>query len=200
MKAFFKKISPHRWISLSSPVTLGFALLGLIATLLGMLTAGASTRALFSIYRSSLADVLFYPRLFLHVLGHQDFSHYALNMGLFLVLGPLVERHYGAKRYLLMLMLTALITGLFHLLLSPLSAGLGASGLVFMLILLSAASGERPDKKLPLTLVLVALIYLGRELSAALFQNDGISQLAHLIGGLCGMAFGLWQARKGSPA
>ena len=195
IKTFLNKINPKNWVELSSPVTLGFAGLSLFALILGGLTGGASTRALFSIYRSSAADVLFYSRLFLHVLGHGDFTHYAANMGMLLVLGPLVEKHYGSGRYLLMIALTALVTGLFHILLSAGTVSLGASGIVFMLILLSAASG-RQSGKVPLSLLLVALIYLGQEIAGGIFQKDNISQLAHIIGGLCGLAFGLVFQKK----
>ncbi len=199
MAVDWKKLDLRRWIELSSPITLGFALLSLLTLPLAALTGNASTRLLFSVYRSSAADPLFYLRLFLHVLGHADFSHYAGNMALFLVLGPLVEKHYGSGRFVLMLLITALLTALVHLLLSANAAALGASGLVFMLIMLSAISG-RSRGKLPLTLVLVALIYLGRELSEGLLNKDNISQLAHIIGGLCGIGFGLlWQKEKTAP-
>lgn len=184
-----RKMNPKNWVELSSPLTLGFALLSLLALALGALTGGASTRALFSVYRSNAASPLFYPRLFLHVLGHNGFAHYAANMAMLLLLSPLVEKQYGAGRTLLMFLVTALVTGLFHILLSPYTASLGASGIVFMLILLSAAS-TRQGSKVPLTLILVALIYLGQEL-AQMFRADNISQLAHLIGGACGLAFGL---------
>ena len=193
-----KKWELSKYIELSSPVTLFFALLSLISLILGALTGGHSTRLLFSVYRSSPKDVLSYLRLFLHVLGHANFSHYATNMALFLVLGPLVERHYGSRRLLLMLVITALVTGLTYLLLSPDGAALGASGLVFMLILLSAISG-RSQGKLPLTLILVAAIYLGGALADGLFAQDNVSQLAHISGGICGIAFGLFWHKKGRP-
>lgn len=180
----------QQYVELSSPVTLGFAFISLIALGLSAITGGASNRALFSVYRASAADPLSYLRIFLHPLGHADFSHYANNMALFLVLGPLVEKHYGSRKLLIMLVVTALVGGLAHLLLSPNTAGLGASGLVFMLILLSAISG-RSQNKLPLTLILVAIIYLGGELTDALFKKDNISQLAHITGGICGIVFGL---------
>ena len=184
------KLDPRRWVELSSPVTLGFAALSLLALLLQGLTGGASTRALFSVYRFAPGDVLGYLRLFLHVLGHADFAHYAANMGLLLVLGPLVEKHYGSQRYLLMMLVTALVTGLFHILLSGHTVALGASGIVFMLIFLSAISG-RKSGKIPLTLVFVAVIYLGGELTGGLFGRDNINQWAHILGGVCGIAFGL---------
>lgn len=197
MAKLWQKVDPRRWVALSSPVTLGFALAALIALILQGLTGGASTRLLFSVYRAPAGDVLSYPRLFLHVLGHADFAHYAGNMGLFLVLGPLVEARYGSKRFLLMLLITALVTGLAHLLLSPGSAALGASGLVFMLIMLSAI-GAGQGKKVPLTLILVALIYLGGELFGGIFQRDSISQLGHIMGGVCGIVMGLLWKPKGT--
>jgi len=190
MKQVWRKINPGNWIEFTSPLTLGFAGLSLTALILGILTGGGSTRALFSVYRASAASPLFYLRLLLHVLGHANFAHYAANMALFLVLGPLVEQRYGTLRLGLMILLTALITGLSHLLISPDTAVLGASGIVFMLILLSAAAG-RKSGKIPLTLVLVALIYLGQEIAGGILQKDNVSQWAHIIGGLCGMAFGL---------
>lgn len=190
MRIDWKKLAPARWIELSSPVTLGFAALALAALLLGTLTGGATTRLLFSAYRSSWASPLFYLRLFLHIFGHVDFSHYAANMSLLLVLGPLVEKHYGWRRYLTMILLTALATALVHLLLSSGTAILGASGVVFMLVFLAAISG-RASGKIPLTLVLVAVIYLGQELVGGLLGGDNVSHLAHIAGALCGIAFGL---------
>ncbi len=190
-----KKADPRNWVELSSPVTLSFALLSLLAVLLHGITGGASTRALFSIYRAPLSDVLFYPRLFLHVLGHADFAHFAANMGMLLVLGPAMERQYGWKTFLTLIALTALVTGLTSVLLSPNALSLGASGVVFMLIILSASAGHEGGK-VPLTLILVAFIYLGREMAEGLFQRDSISQLAHVAGGLCGVVFGLLIRKK----
>lgn len=188
------KLNPKNWLELSSPLTLGFMGLSLLALLLALLTGGASNRALFSVYRSSAADPLFYIRLFTHVLGHADFAHFASNMAMFLLLAPLVEKTYGAMKTALMFALTALITGLVHILLSASTASLGLSGIIFMLILLSASS-TRKSRKIPLTLLLVAVIYMGQEI-AGFFQKDNVSQLAHLIGGLCGLGFGLLISRK----
>ena len=60
-----------------------------------------------------------------------------------------------------------------------------------MLILLSAASGGS-SQKIPLTLILVAVIYLGKEIYGMVFLNDNISQLSHIVGGLCGIGLGLY--------
>ncbi len=190
LRGLVRKIDPRGWLELSSPVTLSFALLSLLATLLHAVTGGASTRALFSVYRAPLSDPLFVPRLFLHVLGHADLTHLTANLGLLLVLGPPTEKRWGALPFLLLLLATALVTGLVHIALSPVTLSLGASGVVYMLIILSASAG-REGGKVPLTLVLVAFIYLGREIADGMTRRDMISQLAHVTGGLCGVVFGL---------
>jgi len=91
--------------------------------------------------------------------------------------------------------MTAVVTGGLHCLIAPGSALLGASGVVFMLILLSAFTGEK-DGTVPLTLILVALIYLGKEIYGAIAVSDGISQLAHIAGGGCGILSGIVLRKK----
>ena len=63
-------------IRFNAPVLLTFALLSLIALVLGNWTDGDTTWRYFSDYRSSLSDTLTYLRMFTHVLGHADYSHY----------------------------------------------------------------------------------------------------------------------------
>ena len=62
-------------IQYNSPVVLSFALLSLLALLLGQLTGGWTTRALFSVYRAPLTDPLTYVRMVGHVLGHSGYAH-----------------------------------------------------------------------------------------------------------------------------
>ena len=120
----------------NSPVILTFALLSLLALGLGKLTDGWTTQNLFCVYRSPLTDWLTYPRFFLHVLGHPDFAAYCSNIVMLLVVGPTAEERFGGKRILLAIALTALVTGLVLWFFFPNSALMGASGVVFMLIVL----------------------------------------------------------------
>lgn len=90
---------------------------------------------LFCVYRSPLSDPLTYVRLVGHVLGHSGYAHYLSNMMLLLVVGPPLEEKYGSRRLLLCILVTALISGLVQFLCFPKTALLGASGIVFMLIL-----------------------------------------------------------------
>lgn len=151
---------PH--IQYNSPVVLTFALLSLGALALGWATGGWTTLHLFCVYRSPLSDPLTYVRLVGHVLGHSGYAHYLSNMMLLLVVGPPLEEKYGSRRLLLCILVTALISGLVQFLCFPKTALLGASGIVFMLILLSSLSGMRAGA-IPLTLILVAVLYLGGE-------------------------------------
>lgn len=179
----------------NSPVTLTFALISLIILLLGILTKGFTTGLLFCVYRSSLTNPLTYIRVFTHVLGHADWNHFLNNMVLFLVLGPMLEEKYGSKELMKMIAITAVASGVFYMIFFPNSSLLGASGIVFMMIVLSSAAGMK-DGKIPITLILVVVVYLGGEVIGGIGSTDGIAHAAHIIGGLCGAGFGFIHARK----
>ena len=174
---------------------LSFALLSLLALLLGNWTNGAATHQYFSVYRSSLSDPLTYVRFIGHVLGHADYEHYMGNMLLLLLVGPGLEEKYGSGTMVWMILVTALVTGLVHFVFFPGSALLGASGVVFMMIVLSSFTAMRRGE-IPVTLILVVIFYLGGEIMDGLFKKDNISQITHIVGGLCGLIFG-FTVRRG---
>ena len=182
-------------IRYNSPVVLTFALLALLSLLLNLLSGGTANRLIFSVYRCSLLDPLAYIRFFCHVLGHTDINHYMSNMLLLLLVGPPLEEKYGSRFLLRAFAITALATGLAEFLFFPGFALLGASGVVFMMIVLSSFTDMKRGA-IPLTLILVAALYLGGELVAGLTQADNISQLAHIVGGICGIAFGFAFAKQ----
>lgn len=163
--------------------------------MLGTVTQGVSTRMLFAVYHSSFTDPLTYVRMFTHVLGHSGYEHFMGNMMLLLVVGPPLEEKYGSKRLFGCIVLTALVSGLVQFFLFPDTALLGASGIVFMLIVLSSLAGMR-NGAIPLTLILVVVLYLGGEVVDAVSVNDNVSQLTHIIGGLCGAGFGFAMVKK----
>ena len=180
---------PTMKISYNAPVALTFALLSLLALALNYFTNGWTNFHLFSVYRCSLADPLAWFRFFGHVLGHSGYAHYIGNMVLILVLGPNLEDRFGSWTVLFAILLTALVSGVVQFAFFPGTALLGASGIVFMMILLSSFGGVR-NGTIPTTLILVAIFYLGGELWDAIFVDDNISQLTHIIGGLCGTVLG----------
>ncbi len=179
----------------NSPVILTFTAISLAALILNFITRGWSNRTLFSVYRASLLSPLTWLRLFTHVLGHSGYQHFIGNMLLLLVVGPPMEEKYGARKLLIAILITAAITGIAEMLLFPGHALLGASGIVFMLIVLSSLSGMR-EGTIPLTLILVAVLYIGKEVVDMITVRDNISQLGHIIGGICGGAIGFAFQRK----
>ena len=184
----------RRAIRYNAPVTLTFALAAFLALVLDRITGGWSPAKLFCVFRSSLLDPLTYIRAFLHVLGHSSWEHYSGNILLLLVLGPQLEEKYGSRTVLECIAVTAFITGLFQWLLFPGTAVLGASGIVFMMILMASMSGVTRDG-IPLKLILVAVFYIGGEIMA-LTASDNISQLSHILGGMCGAFFGFLLRKK----
>ena len=176
-------------IRFNSPVILSFALLSLLALILDGLTGGRTTMQFFCVYRASLVDPLTYIRFFGHVLGHSGYSHYMGNMLLLLLVGPALEEKYGSRTILLSITITALVTGLVQFIFFPGSALLGASGVVFMMIVLSSFT-EMKRGGIPLTLILVVVFYLGGEIADGLFQSDNVSQMTHIVGGVCGIVLG----------
>lgn len=176
-------------ITYNAPVVLTFSVISFVTLLLGSLTAGKSTWLLFCTYRSSFSDILMYIRLFTHVLGHASLEHFFNNMMLFMLIGPLLEEKYGSKIILEMIVITAGITGILNNLLFPGTALLGASGIVFMFIVLSSLTAFK-EKEIPLTFIIVLVMYIGQEVVNGLFSRDNISQMAHLLGGACGSFFG----------
>ncbi len=180
----------------NAPVTLTFALLAFIALILANFTSGQSTSLVFSVYRSKIG-VLWFVRLFGHVLGHSSLAHYTGNMTLFLLLGPVLEEKYGSKNLVEMISIVAVISGLVNIIFFPHVVLLGASGIVFMMIILVSATDMRRGE-IPITMILVIVIYLGTEIWNMVTVKDNISQLTHIIGGICGAVFGYLYRTKGS--
>ena len=78
------KFSGKIKLSFNSPVVIGFTLICFLALVLGWITRGFTTNALFSVYRSSLLSPLTYVRLFGHVFGHANWEHFIGNIMLLL--------------------------------------------------------------------------------------------------------------------
>ncbi|MGB4626831.1 MAG: rhomboid family intramembrane serine protease [Erysipelotrichaceae bacterium] len=146
-------------------------------------------------YRDSLLNPMMYVRLITHIFGHLGWDHFFGNMSYILLLGPMVEEKYGSDKLIVKIFATALITGILNNVLFPNVALCGASGIVFMLIVLSSVTSVKSGK-LPLTLVLVLIIYLGAEVYNAIMVTDSISQFTHIIGGICGSIFGLFSDKN----
>jgi rhomboid protease GluP len=174
-------------IQYNAPVILTFTFLALASQLMGYLTNGEITTLIFANYRTSFLDPMQYLRLFSYILGHANWAHFSGNFIIILIIGPMLEEKYGSKTLIKLILLTALVTGLIHSLFSN-TALLGASGIVYMFIILSSFTNAQRGR-IPLTLVIVFFVFIGREIFSGAFAQDNISQLAHIIGGICGALF-----------
>ncbi len=176
-------------ISYNSPVILGFTGICFLSLIVGIITKGVSTNLLFSVYRSSLMDPLTYIRFIGHIFGHAGWEHFIGNIMFILVVEPLLEEKYGPSNILFVILSTALVTGLVNFIIFPRIQLLGASGVVFAFILLSSFTSIK-EGSIPLTFILVAVIYIGGQVYDGLFVKDNVSNLTHILGGIVGAGLG----------
>lgn len=188
-KSFLSKIK----ITYNAPVTLTFALISALVLIIGMISGGKFITEFFTapgnIKSSSPFNpsaLLDYFRLFSHVLGHSDWTHFLGNMAFILLLGPVVEERYGSVILSIMMSVTALVTGVLNVCFSPVPL-LGSSDIAFMMILLASFTSISKNQ-IPLSFILILILYIGREILES-GKDENISTLAHIAGGLCGSLF-----------
>lgn len=177
-------------IRYNSPVILTFSILSFLVLLLGYATNDRSNMLCFTVYRSSPFSLFFWIRLIGHVFGHANMQHFTGNILLLLLLGPILEEKYGSRDLAVMILIVAVFTGLVHILLFPNRGLLGASGIVFMMMILASVTGMKRGE-IPLTLIVVSFVYIGQEVITGMSSYDNISHLTHILGGVCGGAFGI---------
>lgn len=176
-------------VSFNSPAVLGFTIICFAALILNWITKGWTNHMLFSVYHSSLTNPLTYVRFIGHIFGHAGWEHFIGNIMLLLVIGPLLEEKYGTSNLIFVILTTALVTGLVNYIFFPNVQLLGASGVVFAFILLSPFTGVK-EGTIPVTLILVALIYIGEQIYSGMFVQDNVSHLTHILGGGVGAGLG----------
>lgn len=176
-------------LSFNAPAILVFVTICVAAQITSVITNGASNSAVFSVYRSSLLNPLTYVRCICHVFGHADWNHLIGNMMYILILGPMIEDKYGTSNTVFVMVITAFTTGIVNMLFFPGVRMLGASGIVFAFILISSIT-TKEDHTIPITFILVALLYIGQQVYQGLFVKDNTSQMAHIVGGVVGSVLG----------
>ncbi|MCL2185692.1 MAG: rhomboid family intramembrane serine protease [Treponema sp.] len=180
----------------NSPVVLTFTLLCAIILLLSYTLLPNLAEYLFMVPGKNHFSIKS-PRNFLsiitHVFGHADWSHLIGNFTLILLIGPMLEAKYSSKNLFFMMLITAFVTGILNIIFFK-SALMGASGIVFMMILLSSFTNFSHGE-IPVTFILVLILYMGVQILES-FRSDNISQFAHIVGGLCGSVFGFLKPPK----
>ncbi len=184
-------------IRYNAPVILTFTIICAVVLLIDQISGGVFIRSFFILPPTLQGSSVFgYLRLVTYVIGHANWTHLISNFSFILLIGPILEEKYGSLPLLLMMIVTALATAVLNLLL--VHAGLyGASGIVFMLILLSSFTNIRQGD-IPITFVLIVALYIVREVINAFTPSD-VSQLAHIAGGIIGGLFGFLLSRHETP-
>lgn len=141
-------------------------------------------------------DPVSYLRLFSYTLGHASWDHLMGNLMTLILIGPILEEKYQTPTLVIMVLITALVTGIVNVLFFS-TALVGASGVIFLMILLVSFANARAGE-IPLTFVAVLVLYLGQQVLDA-FKTDSVSQFAHIVGGLCGSIFGFVALRLQDP-
>lgn len=179
-------------IKWNAPVVLTFALLCTMVFIADKFMMGV-LMPLFTVYPSmNWSNPLAVLGLVTHSMGHASLEHLLGNLTFILLLGPIIEEKYGSAKLIYMMLITALVTGLINVFFFD-TGLMGASGIVFMLILLvsftNVSSGE-----IPITFILVAILFIGKEVLQSVEVNQ-VAESAHIIGGICGSIFG-FRGRK----
>lgn len=185
-------------IRYNSPVVLTFSLICIGVYLIDVIASvgvasnevGRITSTFFMLPGNfSWANPLNYLRMLTYTMGHANQAHIMGNMSIFLLIAPIMEEKYGSSKILLMMVLTALVTAVFQTILFS-SGLLGASGIVFMFIVLVSFADVRKGS-IPLTFILVVLFFIGQEVIHSL-QDNQVSEYAHIMGGIMGAIFGMF--------
>lgn len=166
-----------------------------IATLLGVISNGKITQSVFMTYHTSLTSPMTYVRFVAHIFGHSGWSHFIGNASYLLLLGPMLEEKHGSKELIEVIGIIAVITGIVNYIFLWNVGLCGASGVVFAFIILASFTGFR-EGEIPLTFVLVAVIFIGQQVYEGVAVQNDISNMAHIVGGIVGAVIGYLLNKK----
>ena len=183
----------------NAPVTFSFALICVLVMLLDQYVFPGLVGAYLSAPGADFntGQPAHYFAVLLYVFGHESWTHLGNNFLFLLLLGPILEEKYTPKPLLMMLFTTALVTGIFNILMSqpPL---VGASSLVFMMIMLVSFARTKAGD-IPVSFILIFILFLLAELTRQ-NSNPAVSNMAHILGGVCGTIFGFLKMAAGNSS
>nr|MDA3851792.1 rhomboid family intramembrane serine protease [Spirochaetaceae bacterium] len=158
----------------NAPVTITFSLICAAVLAIDLYFMPGIITSLFTAEGSltfRMDSIPSYIRIFTHIFGHADWNHLLGNITMILLLGPILEEKYGSKNLIWMIFITALVNGLVNGLFFT-SDLLGASGVLFMMILLASFANIK-EGEIPITFILVFALYLLKEI-IKIYQEDQI--------------------------
>ncbi|UNT96360.1 rhomboid family intramembrane serine protease [Allobaculum mucilyticum] len=172
----------------NAPVILTFALICTVVLVISEMDGYRIASEWFVTRRGSFLEPRTWITMVTYVFGHSGIDHFMSNMMLLLLTGPVVEEKYGSLSTAVIMLVTAVVTALANMIVTP-NGLIGCSGIVFAFIILcSMTSFSRGE--IPLTMVLVIVLYLGSEIVSGFTAQDDVSHMAHILGGIAGAVFG----------
>jgi membrane associated rhomboid family serine protease len=203
-RLFALQLQPHspsfskmvELIEIDAPFSLIFSLICVLVQSFSFIFGSSFATTYFGVPSLSGFDflsLLSYFRIISQIFGHSNWQHLSGNITYVLLIGPNCEREFGCYKICVIVFLTAISSSLAHIFFGPRnSIQLGASGVVFMFILLNSLV-ENKSNHIPLTFICQLGIWCTKEVVAHLFDQDGgISHIAHLTGALVGTLSGYY--------
>ncbi len=180
-------------IQATAPVTLLFSAICILVFILQhatplqvvetIFTVGGNASSSTPFNRTSIQD---YITIITHVFGNTTWQHLALSTLSILLLGPSIEEAYGKGLLILMLSITAFITGVLSTLFVSTQIS-GSQGIVILFLIVSILSHAK-TKSIPLSILFASLLYV-----VSIFidsETPSISEkIIPCLGALCGSTF-----------
>lgn len=179
----------HKILSFESTLTILLILISFIGILLSQTIVPGFNEKFFAVRYHH-----FDTSIILHIFGHANWSHFINNVAFIAMLGPSIEDKYGTVLTAIMVLITSLVTGLCTCFLGfgPIfsSGSYGLSTIVFMFIILNAFQSDE-DEGIPVTSIILLLIWVLPEIIAIFKTHDSIAHGNHIMGAICGLLFGI---------
>ena len=196
-----KKFKFNLKIAVDAPVTVSFALISVLLFLLDTLAfKGSLSSKIFSSPTSAagqapfvLSNPLSYLKLVLYIFSDGSWSLLLSNLLFILLLGPAMEERYGSVVIGIMMIVSALFSGVLNACFCNVSL-IGSCPLVFMMIFLNSFMSFS-KKKLPLSFILIFFMYAAYEIMQK-GKGQFAAMLICLAGGLCGSLFAFLTSPK----
>ncbi len=169
----------------NTPVVTSILVISIIATISMRVTGGDTGLLFFKTYHSSLLSPLTWLRFFTHIFGHLNAEHLLNNMGYLLILGPQLEKEYGSKALVMVVMVSAFSQGILQYFFFPSKAALGFSGVDYTLVVLYALLNLR-ERKISINFPFILIIFFVPEFLKWIKGSDNVGHGYHLVGGVVG--------------
>lgn len=140
---------------------------------------------------------LSYVQVLFHVFASAEQSTLLSNVIIVLLLGPILEEKYGSVIIGMMMLLSALLSGVLNSSFCLYGAS-GADPIVFMFVLLNSYISIS-KKKIPLSAVIVLILFISSEFYAK-NPNGFNGILVNIAGGLCGSLLAFLTSPKARAA